>query len=267
MRRTVRAESEGDALVGVQVTPPKDRAVEGILWRILSHNLAVGDRLPAERVLCEKIGVSRTALRGAIAQLVSSNVLESRQGSGTYVCPRKPVSIFQESYGYSDAVRKAGRTPGTHLIYARSCTLTEDLVDKIDLPVGSPVFMMRRVRLVDDVPTSIESATVNCALCPGIERYDFSRESLYDVLAAEYGVRVVHGDEHISIGRLTAEEAELLEEPEGTPVFFVSAIKRDADYNPVEYVKKVVMPTRLHFVSNGMPNGVKAEVGAEWLRS
>ena len=29
--------------------PPKDRAVEGILWYIQHHQLAGGDRLPAER--------------------------------------------------------------------------------------------------------------------------------------------------------------------------------------------------------------------------
>ena len=46
--------------------PPKDRAVEGILWYIQHHQLAGGDRLPAERVLCEEIGVSRTALRAGI---------------------------------------------------------------------------------------------------------------------------------------------------------------------------------------------------------
>ena len=51
--------------------PPKDRAVEGILWYIQHHQLAGGDRLPAERVLCEEIGVSRTALRAGITRLIS----------------------------------------------------------------------------------------------------------------------------------------------------------------------------------------------------
>ena len=67
--------------------PPTDRAVEGILWSIQHHQLTGGDRLPAERVLCEELGVSRTALRAAITRLFSCGTLESRRGSGTYVCP------------------------------------------------------------------------------------------------------------------------------------------------------------------------------------
>ena len=68
---------------GASGIPPKDRAVEGILWYIQEHGLEGGDRLPPERELCELIGVSRTALRGAIALLISRDTLESRQGSGT----------------------------------------------------------------------------------------------------------------------------------------------------------------------------------------
>ena len=64
--------------------PPKDRAFEGILWYIKQYDLQGGDRLPAERVLCEELGVSRTALRAAITRLISCGTLESRRGSGTF---------------------------------------------------------------------------------------------------------------------------------------------------------------------------------------
>ncbi|WP_276674316.1 GntR family transcriptional regulator [Collinsella stercoris] len=89
------------------------------MWYIKSEGLKGGDRLMPERELAEKLGVSRTALRAAITQLISTHVLESRQGSGTYVLPPKPINIFQETYNYSDAVRRAGREPGSRLEYAR----------------------------------------------------------------------------------------------------------------------------------------------------
>ncbi len=47
--------------------------------------LSPGDRLPPERTLAEMFSVSRNSVREAIKALSEQDVLESRQGSGTYV--------------------------------------------------------------------------------------------------------------------------------------------------------------------------------------
>ncbi len=92
--------------------PPKDRAIEGILWLIETGSVGFGGRLPAERDLCTRLGVSRTALRGGIRQLCSQGVLESRHGSGTYVLPKKLTHVFQRSGGFSDLVSRTALRGG-----------------------------------------------------------------------------------------------------------------------------------------------------------
>ncbi len=52
---------------------------------ILRGILRPGERLPAERDLADKMGVSRPSLRSAIADLSSRGLLTSRAGSGIYV--------------------------------------------------------------------------------------------------------------------------------------------------------------------------------------
>ncbi|MFC3606322.1 GntR family transcriptional regulator [Stutzerimonas tarimensis] len=52
---------------------------------ILEGTLRIGERLPAERALAERFGVSRPSLREAIQKLVAKGLLVSRQGGGTYV--------------------------------------------------------------------------------------------------------------------------------------------------------------------------------------
>jgi GntR family transcriptional repressor for pyruvate dehydrogenase complex len=52
---------------------------------ILEGSLKAGERLPAERMLAERFGVSRPSLREAIQKLVARGLLVSRQGGGNYV--------------------------------------------------------------------------------------------------------------------------------------------------------------------------------------
>src|SRR5205085_8095517 len=55
--------------------------------RDMIHNgeLRHGDRLPPERDLAKKLGVSRPTLRAGIRTLAAIGVLQSRQGAGTFV--------------------------------------------------------------------------------------------------------------------------------------------------------------------------------------
>lgn len=52
---------------------------------ILRGILRPGERLPAERELSERLGVSRPSLREAVAELTDHGLLESKAGSGVYV--------------------------------------------------------------------------------------------------------------------------------------------------------------------------------------
>ncbi|MEX0339842.1 MAG: FadR/GntR family transcriptional regulator [Arenibacterium sp.] len=52
---------------------------------ILRGILRPGERLPSERDLAERLGVSRPSLRDAVADLQEQGLLDSRAGSGIYV--------------------------------------------------------------------------------------------------------------------------------------------------------------------------------------
>ena len=62
---------------------------EQVLERIRAHveetGLRAGDKLPSERDLAERLGVSRASIKQAIVVLEVQGLLESRHGGGTYL--------------------------------------------------------------------------------------------------------------------------------------------------------------------------------------
>jgi len=77
------------------------QAVHQIRELIRTGELNKGDRLPAERELSERLGVSRTVVREAIKMLRTSGYVKVRMGVGTFVA-EDPVNILEDSLSYSN---------------------------------------------------------------------------------------------------------------------------------------------------------------------
>src|SRR2546428_13127521 len=58
---------------------------------IRDGKLRPGDRLPPERELSKRLGISRASLRHGLRFLAAMGVLTSRHGSGTYIADGPPA--------------------------------------------------------------------------------------------------------------------------------------------------------------------------------
>jgi GntR family transcriptional repressor for pyruvate dehydrogenase complex len=67
-----------------------DQAIAKIKELISSGEFTAGARLPTERELTQRFGLSRSSLREAVRALALVGVLESRVGDGTYVTTLEP---------------------------------------------------------------------------------------------------------------------------------------------------------------------------------
>jgi len=76
---------QGTKFRSLQKNPVGLQAVEMIKRMVIEGELRPGQALPAERELAAMLGISRPSLREAIRALTAMNILESRQGDGTFV--------------------------------------------------------------------------------------------------------------------------------------------------------------------------------------
>ncbi|WP_407916861.1 FadR/GntR family transcriptional regulator [Kitasatospora sp. NE20-6] len=72
-----------------------DEAIGRIKAMIVSGELRPGDRLPREADLAALLGLSRNSLREAVKALSLLNVLDVRQGDGTYVSTLEPTRLLE----------------------------------------------------------------------------------------------------------------------------------------------------------------------------
>jgi GntR family transcriptional regulator, transcriptional repressor for pyruvate dehydrogenase complex len=71
-----------------------DEAILRIKEMIVTGRLAPGARLPREADLASQLGLSRNSLREAVRALSMINILDVRQGDGTYVTSLEPQVLL-----------------------------------------------------------------------------------------------------------------------------------------------------------------------------
>ena len=87
-----------DSTTKSQSTRLYEQVVEHIENLIVNGDLQSGDRLPAERELTERFGVSRTVIREAVKSLQEKGLVEIRPGVGTFV-HNGMSEIMRQSFG------------------------------------------------------------------------------------------------------------------------------------------------------------------------
>src|SRR5450759_2981780 len=88
---------------------------------VADGRLAAGERLASSRALASSLGVSRTVVTSAYAQLYAEGWLDGRHGSGTYVAAGAPGGMAPAAPAASSQRAAPGQRagPGTPLIEMR----------------------------------------------------------------------------------------------------------------------------------------------------
>lgn len=70
--------------------PVSDRIEQQIIGLMNDHELRTGDRIPAERELASRLGVSRQSVREALRSLQARGMVEIRHGQGVFIIDPAP---------------------------------------------------------------------------------------------------------------------------------------------------------------------------------
>ncbi|MDH6366014.1 MULTISPECIES: UTRA domain-containing protein [Breznakia] len=151
----------------------------------------------------------------------------------------------------------------THAILAQGLTFTYKILicevqeanrrisKQLGLSLASKVFCLKKVRIVEGKPRSIETTYVDYRKVPGIETADFSNQSFYDKIKQDYGLESTKSEEEIFIVDANASEKELLElaEDETEVLMIKGKAYTEDDVAPLECFELIALPSFYHFRS------------------
>jgi GntR family transcriptional regulator len=215
-------------------------AIESAEW-------SAGERLPSERELAKRYGCSLITVRRALGELAREQRVERTRGRGTTVLSQPIDRDFAGSLSFAEEMRRRGHEPNTRVVTSRLEDAGEQVAAALDLPLGAPVVYLERVRMADDVPLLLEQVHLSADRFPGLIGFDLEHNSLYDLLADRFGVRVVRSREAIEPAVLRTREARLLGLRPRTPALLVEGISYDAAGTPVEVARSYVAGDRTRY--------------------
>ena len=194
--------------------------------------LGPDDALPPERDLAADFNVSRITVRKAIDGLVSEGLLVRRQGSGTFVRARVEKN-FSKLTSFSEDMRARGRNPHSVWLRKSAGTVTPEEALTLRASPGTPVYRFHRIRFADDMPMSLEYATILASCLPSLDAVE---SSLYTALE-HAGNRPVRALQRLRAVLFTAEQAKLLQAHEKDPGLLVERLGFLSDGRTAEFTQ------------------------------
>jgi GntR family transcriptional regulator len=224
------------------------------------RQLSPGERLGTERELAETLGIARTLLRQGLDLLQEAGRIRRVTGrtGGIYVADGKVDRELNTIQGVPAYLRRQGFTVTTRVLRAGLIAASAEEARALDVPGGSPLVDLHRLRLADGIPLSLETSRLPAGRFPGLLRQPLD-VSLYQVLEREYGSAPARAEETVDIAAASPDEAAMLDIDSGASLLRVRRVAYDAGDTPIEFALDLFRGDRIRF-RVGSVTGIKSTI-------
>ncbi|OJZ75473.1 GntR family transcriptional regulator [Mycobacterium paraffinicum] len=246
--------------------PASTQLAEALKAAIIKQRLPRGGRLPSERELVDRSGLSRVTVRAAVGLLERQGWLVRRQGLGTFVANPVRQELGSAVRTIPEVLASAGITPQADVLSHR----VEQPPQRVGETLGLSRVLCIHRRLRDgDAPLALMIAYLPPGLGKAVEpllssaseaQPALAMESTYTMWERRLGIPIARATYEIHAAGASVEVAGALNLPLGSPVLVLERISHDKDDKPLEVVEFYYRPERYRF-SVTLPSSMR-EPGA-----
>lgn len=194
--------------------------------KILDGIYKANDQLPFEKDLCEVYEVSKMTVKKALDILVAEGLIIKRRGAGTFV---KDLSVedMEKMVVGSQMIGTSAyyptRSVTSKVLHFEIIAASEKVANKLNIPIGSFVYDIERVRILDGSPLVMENTFMPVSVIPDL-RLKNVEESIYEYIQDTLGMKIQSAHRNITVRKASDSEVTHLELEQGDPVGIVEQI-------------------------------------------
>ncbi|GLQ57993.1 phosphonate metabolism transcriptional regulator PhnF [Devosia nitrariae] len=213
--------------------------------RIRQDWLGSGTRLPTQQSLALEYGVNRHAIRQALDLLERRGVIESRQGSGSYVRGSVIDYYVNTRTRYNDNVRRLDEASSIELLKLQQMRCDSDLARALALPPDSPTFQIHIRRWTRGEALCLAQHFFSAARYPDLPEHFAGITRISDLLERLGRSDYRRSNTQVTARQATREEAKLLNLAANAPVIVLEGRNVDRAGIPIEISRSTWPANRL----------------------
>ncbi|MBU1364933.1 MAG: GntR family transcriptional regulator [Gammaproteobacteria bacterium] len=232
---------------------PLYRQIKDFLTRSLEEGeWGPGDAIPSEGELAARFNVSQGTVRKAIDEMAAENMLVRRQGKGTFVATHSdPRSFYRFLRLVPDDSKAAPAVSDP--FFCETIDASPEVATVLGLRAGGKVVHVKRLLRFSGEPVVFDQIYLVADLFNGLtlEGLRAGERSLYSLFESDFGVRMIHAEEHLRAVGADAQSAGIIGVPVGEPLLLVERTAYTYGNKPVEW-RRGLYYTRQHYYRNDL---------------
>ena len=217
---------------------PRYREIEAWLRKLVREG-EPGELIPSEVEVAARFKVSRMTARQAVMNLLREGL---KRGAGTFIASTPIHRTEGVLFSFTEDMYRRGKKPSSEMLSSGFESASARDKEALKLRGRQKVVVIKRIRLADDIPLSIERVAL-IPECREVLKADLVHGSLHEKMR-EIGYGPSTANCWLQARIADRSEAKLLDIPSGTPLLVETRVICDAKGTIIEFTETAYASNR-----------------------
>lgn len=175
-------------------------------------------KLLPEEALTRIFGVSRLTVRQAVRDLVNEGHLYRLRGVGTFITPSPISGQLDQIECFIEEWTLQSKQIEVVVAAYEIKVCDEAWLSRLELPTGTPVFFIKRIRYADGCPVAMDERYLPAEFMKLVDHSDIVKEPIFITVARKGRMVIEKADYQIGATAASTEQAAILQVKRGSPL-------------------------------------------------